>query len=117
MIRCSQCKSTSARIVSGREINKLSKSNYTGPLVAAAGAATASAAVASATTLGAVGVTAAGAKAASESGVSPLAKVAIAGASALAGYGAKLLVDRIAAKLRKHVYCSACGHLEPLKGD
>lgn len=110
MIRCSQCKLPSARIVTVRELTKLSKKHYVG-------AAVATAATASATTMGAVGATALVAKAASTSSGSPLTKLAMVAATAAASGLVKLALDRWSAGNGKCIYCSNCGHQEPFKSS
>ncbi|MDU9405160.1 hypothetical protein RTH46_21980 [Pseudomonas sp. zfem004] len=114
MIRCNQCKAPSARIVTQRELAKLSNTHFTGAVVATTATA-AAAATAASTTAGAVGVTALAAKAASNSGGGVLGKLAMVAATAAASALGKMAIDRLSAGSGKLVYCSICGHQEPLK--
>lgn len=109
MIRCSKCESPTARIVTGRELTKLSKKSFAQAL--AAGVLPTAAAPGALGVLGAAGLV----KKAAET-ASPMVKLAIfAGTTIVAGL-AKYGFDRLQAGSVRYVYCSKCGHQEQLKG-
>jgi polyferredoxin len=113
MIRCNECLSATARIVTGSELTKLSKKSFEQAL--AAGAVTIAAVPSTTATLGVLGAVGVAAKAAATA-ASPLAKVAIVAATAIVSGMVTYGFERIKAGSKQYVYCSKCGHQEPLKG-
>ena len=112
MIRCSQCKTTNARIITGSELTKLSKKLYAGAVVAAA-ATVAKSATTSAS--GAAGLIAKVSKAASKAPGGPLTKLGMIAAGAVITGLVKLGIEQWSNGNAKYVYCANCGHQEPLK--
>lgn len=111
MIRCSKCESPTARIVTGRELAKLSKKSFAQALAAGVLPAAASAPGA----LGAVGFAGLAVKKAAEAS-NPMVKLAIVAGGAIVTGLVKYGFDRLQAGSTRYVYCSNCGHQEPLKG-
>lgn len=120
VILCSKCHQVTARIVTRAELKKLSKREYSGPLVAAA-----SGALALATTAAKTGGSAipsamahaakATAKAATKDPRTLLITAGVAAAGAAVTAGVNYWFSRRKADDSTYAYCANCGHYEAMK--
>jgi hypothetical protein len=110
MMRCKKCNQTTVRVISKRELTKLSKKHYAGPIAAASAVAGAAIAKEAGPTL--MGGFIRAAKTATKGPK----EILITGAAGLALFAAKKGVDYLIAKRqagdKSYAYCSSCGHYE-----
>lgn len=109
---CKKCNKVTARVITKRELSKLSKNNYAGPAVAAA---TTVAAVAAKT--GGAGITSVAANVARAATKGPKELLIAAGITLALGAataGAKYLFSKREAGDKTYAYCAKCGHYEPM---
>ncbi|AOA05357.1 hypothetical protein GYM96_19840 [Pseudomonas fragi] len=109
MMLCKKCNQVTARVITKRDLSKLSKSNYIGPAVAAAtvlAAKTGGSGIAS--------VAANAAKAATKGPKELLITAGITLALSAAGVGVKYLFSKRTAGDKTYAYCAKCGHYEPM---
>lgn len=112
MMLCKKCSQVTARVITKRELSKLSKNNYSGAVVATAAAV---ATVAAKT--GGSGITSAvryAAKAATKGPKELLIAAGITAALGAVSAGVKYLYSKREAGDKSYVYCASCGHYEPM---
>lgn len=116
MMRCKKCDQASARVVTKRELRKLSKTVFSGPLIAtAAKVASATAPLAAAATGPvAVGLLATAVKGATKGPKELLIGAGITAAVTTIGIAVKHGFSKLANGDKTYAYCSNCGHYEPL---
>ncbi|KTB58665.1 hypothetical protein AO066_02005 [Pseudomonas fluorescens] len=112
MLLCKKCSQVTARVITKRELSKLSEKNYVGPAVATA--ATVVAAASKAGGPGLAGKLAHAAKAATKGPKELLITAGITAALGLVSAGTKYYFSKREGGDKTYAYCANCGHYEPM---
>ena len=113
MMLCKKCNQITARVITKRELSKLSKLHYGGPAAAAAAAVVVVAAKTGGT--GIASVAAHIARAATKGPKELLIAAGITLAAGAAASGVKYLFSKREAGDKTYAYCAKCGHYELMR--